>query len=69
MTECRFPFTVGGSGGAGGPDVRESNTQYLRIMEQIKASQWRLKDGRPDVSQPCQVFFQFMAVADICAWL
>lgn len=53
MTECRFPFTVGNNGGAGGHDVHETSTQYLRIMEQIMKSEWRLKDGRPAVSCPC----------------
>ena len=52
MTECRFPFTVGGNGGAGGHDVHETNTQYLRIMEQIMKAEWRLKEGRPAVSRP-----------------
>jgi serine/threonine protein kinase len=53
MTECRFPFTAGGNGGAGGHEVHETNTQYLRIQKQIMKSEWRLKEGRPAVSYSC----------------
>lgn len=61
MTEVKFPFSVGGNGGAAdGFDLRNPNADHLAMMKKIQQAKWSLKPGHPPVSHQLTLVISFI---------